>query len=180
MSGVRIELTGLGDVAATFKDLADEIGDKSATSKVLVPAVRAAMQPVLKAAQMFAPRDTGALALSLIVEARRPTKKDKRSTYVNNSDVAIAAVTTASGKKLAAMSEGKGLLKSQKRLTKMGFDSSKFKGMSSDARAISQEFGSASNPQHSYLRPAIESQAQQVVNNLASILEKRIAKYRKL
>ena len=180
MAAVQIELTGLGDVAAAFKNLADDIGDKSASSKVLIPAVREAMQPVLRAAQAFAPKDTGALALSLIVEARRPTKKDKRSMYVNNSDVAIAAVTTASGKKLAAMSEGKGFARSQKRLTKMGFDASKFKGIPSDARAISQEFSNASTPAHPYLRPAIESQAQMVVNNLAVILEKRISKHRKL
>lgn len=180
MAGVRIQLTGLGDVATAFRNLADDIGDKSASSKVLIPAVREAMKPVLKAAQTFAPRDTGALALSLLIEARRPTKKDKRSKYVNNTDVAIAAVTTASGKKLAAMSEGKGLLRSQKRLTKMGFDGSKFKGAANDARAVSQEFSNASTPAHPYLRPAIESQAQLVVNNLAAILERRISKYRKL
>ena len=180
MAAVRIQLTGLGDVATAFKNLADDIGDKSASSKDLIPAVREAMQPVLRAAQSFAPRDTGVLALSLIVEARRPTKKDKRSMYVNNSDVAIAAVTTASGKKLAAMSQGKGFVKAQKRLTKMGFDATKFKGVPSDARAISQEFSNASTPAHPYLRPAIESQAQMVVNNLAAILEKRISKHRKL
>ena len=180
MSAVTIQLKGLGDVATVFKNLADDIGDKSATSKVLIPAVREAMQPVLRTAQGLVPRDTGALALSLVVEARRPTRADKKSKYVNNSDVAIAAVTTASGRKLASMSEGKGLVKSRKRLTKMGLDSSKFKGIPSDARAIAQEFGSASNPKHPYLRPAIESQAQTVVANLATILERRINKYRKI
>ena len=180
MAAIRIQLTGLGEVEKVFKDLADDIGDKSSTSKILIPAVREAMKPVLRAAQTFAPRDTGALALSLIVEARRPTKKDKRSMYVNNTDVAIAAVTTASGKKLAAMSEGKGLLRLQKRLTKMGFDASKFKGISRDSRAISQEFSNASTPAHPYLRPALESQAQTVVNNLSAILGRRISKYRKL
>ena len=78
------------------------------------------------------------------------------------------------------MSEGKGLLRSQKRLTKMGLDASKFKGIPSDARAIAQEFGSANNPKHPYLRPAIESQAQSVVSNLSSILEQKINKYRKI
>lgn len=179
MSAVRIELKGIGDVALAFKNLADDIGDKSASSKVLIPAVREAMQPVLRQAQEFAPKDTGALALSLIVEARRPTKKDKRSKYVNNSDVAIAAVTTASGKKLASMSQGKGLLRSKKRLTKMGFDASKFVGITSDARAVSQEFGNASTLKHPYLRIAIESQAQSVVNTLAAILERRISQHRK-
>jgi hypothetical protein len=62
----------------------------------------------------------------------------------------------------------------------MGFDATKFKGVPSDARAISQEFSNASTPAHPYLRPAIESQAQMVVNNLAAILEKRISKHRKL
>ena len=72
MATFKIE--GLKDVYAAFEQLANDIGDKKAQSSVLVPAVREAMQPVLNQAITNAPKDTGGLALSLQVEARRPTK----------------------------------------------------------------------------------------------------------
>ena len=89
------KIEGLKEVLAAFDELAEEIGDKKATSKILVPAVREAMQPVLNQAVANAPVDTGALKISLQIEARRPTRLDKRSKYVHNTDTVIAAVTTA-------------------------------------------------------------------------------------
>lgn len=180
--GVVAKLEGIGDVHLAFEKLVEEIGDKKATSKVLVPAVREAMQPVLSRAQANAPVDTNALKLSLIVEARRPTKRDRRSKYITKTDTVIAAVTTASGKKLAAMSEGKGLLRTRKKLMKMGATAEQaaaFMGFKSDARAMSQEFGSSRNPAHPYLRPAIESMAQQTVNLLGEILGKKITDFKR-
>lgn len=176
---VTFEIKGIGDVTKAFDDLANEIGDKTANSKVLVPAMREAMIPVLNSSKQNAPVDTGALLLSLQIEARRPTRKDKRSKYISSTDSVIAIVTTASGKKLQQMSQGKGLLKAQKRLKKMGFEGwDKFAGFKSDARAIAQEFGSARNPAHFYLRPALESNSQTVIQTLASALSQRIEKYR--
>lgn len=151
---VDIRLTGVGDVRRVFEELAEEIGDKKATSKILIPSVREAMKPVLAQARANAPEDTGGLKRSLQVEARRPTRKDKGSKYISSTDTAISLVTTAPGKKLAKM------------------------GINSDARAIAQEFGSARNPAHPYLRPALESQSQNVVDNLAQILARRIDKFK--
>jgi hypothetical protein len=178
--GISIKLEGIGEVDVMLRQLASEIGDKEANSKILIPAVRKAFQPVLATAQQLAPKETGALALSLQVEARRPTSADRRSKYVTRTDTVIAAVTTASGKKMAAMSEGKGLVRSKRRLRKMGLSdlAEEFKGFTSDARAIAQEFGSARNPQHSYLRPALEARSQSTVDILASILKDRILQYR--
>ena len=119
-----------------------------------MPAVREAMKPVLAMAKANAPKDTGALERSLIIEARRPTRRDRRSKYVTETDTVIAAVTTASGKKLAKM------------------------GIESDARAIAQEFGSARNTAHPYLRPALESMAQSTVNLLSGILARRIEQFK--
>ena len=65
--GVTFKIEGLKDVYAAFEDLAAEIGDKKAQSKVLVPAAREAMQPVLNQAIQNAPVDTGGLRLSLQV-----------------------------------------------------------------------------------------------------------------
>jgi HK97 gp10 family phage protein len=152
---VSIKLEGMGSVQAVFRELADEIGDKKANSKILIPAVREAMKPVLAKAIAEAPEDTGGLKRSLQVEARRPNRKDKRSKYIANTDTVISLVTTASGKKLAKL------------------------GIKSDARAMAQEFGTARNPKHSYLRVALESESQSTVNTLAQILARRIDKYKK-
>lgn len=178
--GISIKLEGIGEVDELLRELARDIGDKEANSKVLIPAVRKAFRSVLTTAQTLAPVDTGALKLMLQVEARRPTAHDKRSKYISQTDTVIAAVTTASGKKMKTMSEGKGLLRSQKRLRKMGHASlaESFAGFQSDPRAMAQEFGSSRNPAHPYLRPALESRSQETVNELASILRDKILQYR--
>lgn len=177
--GVTFKIEGLKEVHAAFGQLAREIGDKTAQSKILVPAVKEAMQPVRDQAIANAPVDTGGLRLSLRTEGRRPTKRDRRSMYIYGSDTVIAILTTASGKKLKAMSEGKGLLKSRKKLAKMGVENAEsFTGIQSDARAIAQEFGSAKNPAHPYLRPALESQATQTATKLGEILGRRLKQYR--
>lgn len=180
--GVVVKLEGIGDVHLAFEQLVNEIGDKKATSKVLVPSVREAMKPVLARAQANAPVDSGGLKLSLIVEARRPTKRDRRSKYITQTDTVIASVTTASGKKLAAMSEGKGLLRARKRLIKLGASeqqASEFMGIESDARAMAQEFGTSRHGAQPYLRPAIESMAQQTVDTLGKVLGRRIEQFKR-
>jgi HK97 gp10 family phage protein len=177
--GVTFKIEGLKDVYAAFEQLAEEIGDKKAQSKILVPAAREAMQPVLNQAVSNAPVDTGGLRLSLQVEARRPTKRDRRSKYITTNDTVIATVTTASGAKLKSMSEGKGLLKARRKLAKLGVNDAKnFMGIQSDARAIAQEFGSARNGAKPYLRPAMESQSEQTAKRLGEILGRRLNQYK--
>lgn len=181
MGGVTIKLEGVGDVTKAFDELAQEIGDKKARSKILIPAARDAMRPVLAMAQQLAPVDTGVLRLLLQVEARRPNSRDKRSKYINSNDAVIATITTASGKKMKAMSEGKGLQRSKKRLLKLGATQEQadaFQGFESDARAIAQEFGTAKMAAKPYLRPALESQSQQTVDRLAEAMRKYMTKFR--
>jgi len=181
MAGFTFKFEGLSDVLQVFDELAREIGDKEARSKILIPATKKAMQPVLGMAQQNAPVDTGGLRLSLQVEARRPSRRDRRSKYVSNTDTVIAVVTTASGRKLKQMSEGKGLERSRKRLAKMGMeqqDASRFMGVDSDARAIAQEFGTARNPAQPYLRPSLENNAMVVANDLGQTLATQINKYK--
>tara|TARA_R110000823_G_scaffold149230_1_gene279952 strand:- start:395 stop:862 length:468 start_codon:yes stop_codon:yes gene_type:complete len=152
---VSLKLEGLGDVVKVLKELEAEIGDKALKSKILVPAVREAMRPVLQAAIQNAPKDTGGLSRSMRIEARRPNRKDRRSKYVFSNDTVIATVTTAPGKVLAK------------------------RGIKSDARAIAQEFGTAKHAAKPYMRPALEANAQSVVDRLAKIILKRIEKFRK-
>jgi hypothetical protein len=176
---VTIKLEGLGEVDKALRQLEADFGQKESSKRVLIPAVRESLQPVLMQAIANAPKDTGGLALSLQVEARRPTARDRRSKYITQTDTVIGAVTTASAKKLARMSEGKGLLSARRKLKKLGFkNANAFVGIESDARAVAQEFGSARNPATPYLRPALEANAQSTVNRLALILARRINEFR--
>jgi HK97 gp10 family phage protein len=182
MAGFTFKVEGLSDVISAFNDLADEIGDKQARSKVLIPAMRKAMQPVLADAKASAPVDTGALAKHLQVEARRPNRRDQRSKYVDPKDAVIAAVTTkAFPKKLRRQfrEQNQSLLESnpsayQKKFKKFAIS----QGFPYDARAVAQEFGSARNPAHPFLRPALENNASQVANNLGKTLGEQITRYR--
>jgi hypothetical protein len=177
--GVTIKLEGIGEVDKALRQLEADFGQKESAKRVLVPAVRESLRPVLNQAIANAPKETGGLALSLQIEARRPTSRDRRSKYITQTDTVIGAVTTASAKKLAKMSEGKGLLSARRKLKKLGFENAEaFTGVASDARAIAQEFGTAGHPRPGYLRPALEANAQASVNNLAQILARRINEYR--
>lgn len=150
----NIQVTGMAALGAVLGQMERDFGYKEVESKVLVPAVREAMRPVLMAARGLVPKDTGALARSLQIEARRPNSKDKRSRYIKDSDVVVAAITTAPGKKLAKM------------------------GIKSDARAVAMEFGTAKVAAQPYMRDALESQSTPVVNTLATILGRRMEQYR--
>jgi len=180
---VSIKLEGIGSVHAVFRELADEIGDKKANSKILIPAVREAMKPVLQAAKTLAPKDTTQLANTLTLSARRPTNKDRRSKYITQSDTVIAIVTTKAfpkKKRQEFYKENEALWKTdQKSYAKKFRKFAKSINFPYDARAIAQEFGTARNPAHPYLRAALESQSTSVVNNLAGILARRIDKYKK-
>jgi hypothetical protein len=104
-------------------------------------------------------------ALRTLPEAKKEVKKEKEKATKEN--------------------EGKGLLKAKKRLSTMEGDAhvgayraNKFTGIKSDARAIAQEFGSAQNPAHPYLRTSMESQAPQTAKRLGEIIGRRITQYK--
>jgi hypothetical protein len=180
--GVTIKLNGLGDVMKVFAELENEIGDKKAQGKVLIPAVREALKPVLEQAKSMAPIDTGALSNTLIIETRRPTKRDRRSKYVSATDTVIGAITTkAFPKKIRTKfyQENASLYQSDKKEFRRKFKKlTKEMNYPYDARAITQEFGSSRNPAHPYLRPALEGQSQATVNRLSEILARRIEQFK--
>lgn len=182
MSGVTYKVEGLKDVLAAFGELAADIGDKKAQSSILVPAAREAMKPVLTMAKMNAPKDTGDLTRTMQIEARRPTKKDLRSKYINQTDSVIALITTkAFPKKLKKQfyESNAALYETDKAAyNKKLKEAKRLSGVLSDARAIAQEFGTARNGAHPFLRPALESQADQTAKRLGEILARRISKYR--
>tara|TARA_R110000868_G_scaffold386136_1_gene654320 strand:+ start:419 stop:976 length:558 start_codon:yes stop_codon:yes gene_type:complete len=180
--GVTFKIEGLKEVLAAFNELALDIGDKKATSSILVPAVREAMKPVLTMAQMNAPKDTGDLSRTLQIEARRPTKRDLRSKYINPTDTVIAVVTTKAfpkKNKKQFYEANANLYATDKNAYRKKLKETKaIVGVLSDARAIAKEFGTASNAAKPYLRPALESQSQQTAKRLGEIIGRRLTQYK--
>lgn len=175
----EFKLEGVQETLDVFRQLADEIGDKNARSKVLIPAMKMAIQPVLVAAKMLVPRDSGKLADSLISYVKRPTAKDKRSKYIGAKDTIIAKVET---KPISAREE-KDFKATKKSLATKGIKVTRkafFEGRGRyyDARAVANEFGTANRGAKPFLRPAMEGQAQTVIDLLSVTLDQKIRQYR--
>ena len=169
----KFQITGMQDTLQVFEDLANEIGDKKATSKILIPAVREAMRPVLASAKILVPKgDTKRLIDSLVIKAKRPNAKDKKSNYVKNSDMVIATVST----KPISKKHKKEFKSVKDKTSKKEFYESK--GYFYDARAVAMEFGTKNVAPKPYLRPALESQAGAVATKLGEIIKNKIEKYK--
>ena len=162
---VKVEFEGFAETDALFRQITNDFGVKDA-SNMMRNAVRQSMKPVLDTARAIAPKDTGALAASLQVETRRPSRKDRNSKYIYAGDVVIGAVTTASGKQLA------------KRKFKNVSTGEKQVGIESDARAMVMEFGTAKSPAKPYLRPALEKSSAAVTGSLGESLAVQLKKYK--
>jgi HK97 gp10 family phage protein len=167
----KFAINGLSETLEIFKLLEEEIGDKTARSKILIPAIRKVMKPVLDKAKSLVPSDTGMLRNSLTIVARRPNRNDKRSIYVSKTDSVIAMVTTkpipAKVKKQTA-----GM---NRKYAKKFYAS---KGLIYDGRAIANEFGTAKMAAQPFMRTSLESQATIVSASLGEILRQKIEQYR--
>ena len=179
MAGTSFELKWEG--FQEFENLLDEIesdfGEKDA-KKILQNACRSAMIPVLSAAKNYlisnGDVDTGQLLKSLQVEARKPTARDKRSTYSTNTMVMIARITVAPGRKFDP--DNKKLLSKTFKNKKTGVK----EHMHSDARAYAIEFGTARwlpGEGRPFMRPALETNSQSVTDSLGQSLRDALYKY---
>ena len=168
-SSVKFKFVGGEEFLELLNEIKDDYGEKDA-KKILTSAVKDAMNPVLMMAKALAPKDTGALEASLRVEARRPTFKDKRSRYIQNTDTIIGTVTTAPGNVLKNRSFHNLHAPAGQRIKQIGIPS--------DARANVQEFGSYKMAAHPFLRPALESQGANAASSLGEKLGIRLEQYR--
>lgn len=173
----KFQITGLKETLQVFQDLENEIGDKKARSKVLIPAVKEAMKPVLAMAKGSAPYDNSSnhsgvhLRDTLTIVGRKPTKNDKKSRYVTQTDTVIAIVTTKPiPKKLKKQTVGM-----NKKERKNFYTAS---GVIYDGRAVANEFGTAKMAGHPFMRPALESQVLTVSARLGEILKQKIEQYK--
>lgn len=170
-------IDGLEELNQTFTELQNDFGSKD-SKRIITRGIRHALQPTLVAAKAEVAKDTGALAASLQVEARRVTSKDRGSKYVEQQDDFIGAVTTASGKKLASVKFVN--LRSQEiyKPTKGKGAAIKQVGVKSDARAAALEFGTAKMGARPFLRSALESTRQEVVDSLGESIRMALEQYK--
>jgi HK97 gp10 family phage protein len=162
---VKVQFTGVHEFEQVLNEMQNDFGEKD-QKKILTSAIRKSMAPVLSKARQLAPIDTGGLRASLRIEARKPSRRDKKSIYVNPSDVVIGTVTTASGKQLA-----------KKKFTNVK-TGQKQVGIESDGRAIANEFGTAKMAAKPYMRPSLETTTSSVLSELSRNLATQLAKYK--
>jgi HK97 gp10 family phage protein len=162
---VTVDVTGVKEFAELLEQMQADFGVKD-SSKILNKAVRKSMGNVLGAAKRLAPVDSGGLRASLRLVVKKPNRKDRRSRYIEDSDVVIGQVTTASGNQLAKL---------KYKNAKTG---EKTVGVESDGRALANEFGTAKMAGKPFLRPAMESEAQTTVSSLAGSLKAELEKYK--
>lgn len=174
---VSVEFEGFQEFSDLVDEMVKEFGHED-SQKTLRTAVRQAMRPVLQTAKILAPVDTGALVAGLQVEARKPTNKDRRSKYVSKTDFILGLVTTKafpkSLKKRFAEATGKSYYKDKTAFKKYVKEQLSYY----DARAIANEYGTANMSPKPFMRPALESQSQSVVDSLSNTLKKVLEKKR--
>jgi HK97 gp10 family phage protein len=95
---MSIETFGFEDFDAILTQMGQEFGYTDVNKKVLIPALRNAMKVTVPAAKALARTNTGRMRESIMVEARRPTDRDKRSKYIYDSDAAIAILSVKQSK----------------------------------------------------------------------------------
>lgn len=171
MPTLNVKVEGFKELEALFEEMMEDFGPKD-QKKILRKAAGTSMQPVLQRAKTLAPVDTGAMAHSLRLASSLPSKKAKRSIYINDNDTVISTVTSASGKQLEKMKfhNYKESYKQKKDIKTIG--------VASDARVIANEFGTAKMPARPFLRPALESNSYTVVNSLGDSLAESLRRYR--
>ena len=153
---MKLSVDGFEDLFKQMDELTKEIG-KGKTDRIWRNALKYAMQPVLEKAKAFAPKDTGQLADHLYLKVQKPQNRDKASKYYDG-EMFMARVTLnpkrdESTKKTVLNKRGKF----------QTFYVNKPVG-------LSQEFGNAKTSAQPFLRPALESSAQQVTERLGQAI----------
>jgi HK97 gp10 family phage protein len=175
----KTSFVGFTEFQYLLDQMNKDFGVADARKNVLVPAAKKAMQIVLQAAKdNLYPNhglDTGQLKRTLTVSARPVRGKDLRSKYVKQGDLIIATVSAklnvgdASDARAMAVEFG----------TKNKNTNVDVKGMSKrSALAVQREFGTVRMAARPYLRPALESKQNEVIEKLAQEIKVVLEKYR--
>lgn len=154
---LKFRTEGFKELEEVLLEVAKDMGYDKTTSRVLIPAVRSAMEPVLRDAYARSPyneENIGAhMRDSLRISARRPSAKDTRSQYYDKGDVVIGEVSVRTDKRGKAQ--------------EYGFN-----------HYMVKELGNARVPAQPFLRPALRSQANNVINRLGTFLTYKLQQYK--
>jgi HK97 gp10 family phage protein len=158
----EFSVEGFPELFATMEELKEEIG-KGKTDRIWRDALKVAFEPVLQSAKAKAPKDTGQLAERIYMKVHRPNASDKKSKYYEPGEIYMARVSASP-------------LRDESRLHVVLNKRGKFQNVWRNKRpvAVSQEFGNASTPQHPFLRPALESNINNVLGILSNSLQSAI------
>jgi HK97 gp10 family phage protein len=172
---MAVKWQGFDEFNELIKEMETDFDAKD-QKNILRTSMRRAMAPVLQTAkgllQAHGSVDTGQLLQSLQVEARRPTNRDRRSTYVSATDIMIARVTVPPGNVLAK--------KKFINLKNKNYRTNKIKqvGMENDGRAFAVEFGTKHMAARPFIRPALQSNINTVMGLLVKELGNTLRKYK--
>lgn len=148
VESLTFKAEGFKELEQVLVEMGEDLCYGKTASRVLIPAVKAAMQPVLQSARQMAPYDESNntsphLRDSLRLTVRTPAPRDLKSMYIEKNDIVMGLVS-----------------------------------VKTDKRGISQEFGNAAVTGQPYLRPALQSQAEKVVSILGTFLTYKLNQYK--
>lgn len=166
-----VKIEGLKELDAAMGELG-----KSAARGVLRRTLVKAAEPMRAAAERNAPKDTGALAGSIIVTSKIDNRAGKKE---------YGAVMAAGGSKSAAVQA----LRDARRAKGIGesfaeaFLGPAKAGKRGSIKAMVQEFGSSKQDAQPYMRPAFDAEVNTVLGNikgeLTTEIDKAVARARK-
>lgn len=173
---------GAEELAYLLEQISKDYGVESADKNVLIPASRNAMKIVLQAAKAkLVPGhgfDTGQLKRTLQVGARLAKPRDRRSKYVEPTDLVISQVSALLNKQGSDVSDGRAAFveygtKNHNRTMTMP------KGLSKRSQtALQREFGTVRMAARPYLRPALQENISAVTDKLKTEIQNQITKYK--
>lgn len=145
---ITVKTEGFKELEDLLIKMGEDLCYGKTANRVLVPAVKTAMQPVFAQAKAMAPydelNDSGVhLRDTVRLAGRVPNSRDMRSASIDKDTIAIATVSVRG-----------------------------------DKRGISQEFGNARVAPQPYLRPALQSQMNKVIQILGTFLAFKLNQYK--
>lgn len=148
---MSLKVTGLDAVTAQLNEVSAEMGFKALTT-----ASRSVFKRVAETAKQLVPKDSGDLQAAIAIRVVKP----KNSNY---GIVVGIQITSSSG------------ASRQARIAAAAFNEAQSKRLPPSRRWHFIELGTKNRPARPFLRPALDRNAQAVVDNLGNELRKKIA-----
>lgn len=150
LNGVSVD--GFDELFNAMDKLSEEIG-QAKTMSIWRKALGYAMEPVLLSAKTRAPTDTGQLKEHIYMKVQRPQARDKASTsYQGETIMARVTVSPKRGESVENVTIGK--------------SGKERKQYNHRPVALAQEFGTAEMAAQPFMRPALQSNIDVVLERL--------------